>query len=107
MNTTKMREYLRSLIYTCFSPSVAAFVLIFLEWKKWNVRPSHKFSDKKTEFEESTAIIGDAGVRGSYLQEDEGSDIRIYLYIYIFVFMQEHGFIQKCGISLNFIIIIL
>lgn len=48
---------------------------MYLEWVKWNVRPSHEPSDQTTELEESTAIIGDAGVRGSYLKENEGSDI--------------------------------
>ena len=44
----------------------------YLEWEKWNVKPSHKPGDETTELEESTAIIGDAGVRGSYLEENEG-----------------------------------
>ena len=47
-------------------------MLLFIAWEKWNVKPSQKPSDHTAELEESTTIIGDAGVRGSYLEENEG-----------------------------------
>ena len=53
--------------------SVINSYLLFLyaEWEKW--KPSCKFGEKESELEESTAITGDAGVRGSYLEENEGT----------------------------------
>jgi len=45
-----------------------------LEWEKWNGPVLRKRSTKKSgaELEESTTVIGDAAIRGSYLEEDEG-----------------------------------
>ena len=52
---------------------ILIYVYYYLEWEKWNVVPSHKPGDDTLELEESATIIGDAGVRGSYLQENEGT----------------------------------
>lgn len=52
-------------------------MLIYTEWEKWNVKPSQTPGDQTAELEESTTIIGDAGVRGNYLKEDEGTFITV------------------------------
>ena len=49
--------------------------MFFIEWEKWDVKPVHKPSDQTAELEESTVISGDAGVRGSYLEENEGTNL--------------------------------
>jgi len=48
---------------------------IYLEWEKWNGPLLRKRSTQKSstaELEESTTVIGDAGIRGNYLEENEG-----------------------------------
>ena len=58
---------------TCYIRMYETVYVTFLEWRKWNIRPSQKFNDQTAELPESTAAVsGDPGARGSYLNDDEG-----------------------------------